>query len=316
MRLPPVNPDGFAAFNPQSVFDKDHFLTGLSILLDYFNAGNTPSELYDLHVRSHNWCETYYGHDNFELRPPMSVLAAHPDVFNFSINSRERLRTSDGDSMDTDEAFPTYTEPSLFDDGVISDLMDTLAAEQASAMALCKDGSDTHEPLLAAHLKDTRVVWYIPEMLAHLAKLNLDAITDPHPGQSCFSDCMDTDDVQYATAMSVDTRGRNGSSMSICKTTERSSRTMSLNRVCEETSWVAPECAMTDASLESDRSWWTCNTSPDEDAMVICSNPASNVYKDGEDEEVESGNAMEGVVKTQRFGLVRNVMQWLGARAI
>lgn len=68
-----------------------YFRIGLEILLDYFNRGNTFVDLLRVQQAARWWCRGYYDASRVPCSRPTTVLAAHPDLFDFSKLSWNRV---------------------------------------------------------------------------------------------------------------------------------------------------------------------------------------------------------------------------------
>ncbi|KIE01796.1 hypothetical protein MAJ_02018, partial [Metarhizium majus ARSEF 297] len=192
--MPPlerVDRSTFTPFNPGPLMDPNSFMLAITVIIDYINFGNTRQEVVQLRDLAQAWCERYYSTPQFALHELDRVLKHHPNMFNFSIISRARLdplpaaaaNTNDDDdddnAMDVD-GFPTYIEPSLFDDNVLYELLDIVAARQQHLQRMHNDDPYAHlrPQVSAASLKETHIIWNLPGVMASLARLNIAALDD------------------------------------------------------------------------------------------------------------------------------------------
>lgn len=188
-------------FETDITYDENHFIAGLEIILEYLNFGNTYEELWNVKNRSRLWCCEYYSCTTFQQYTLGPVLNAHPNLFDFSIPSWNRLLPlpqEDDQPMSTDRntntsgsgsgsgsadsEFPTYTEPVLLDDDVVYALVDGMQEESERISP-----EDTDEdpygmlrtPLTAGALRQSPLIFYVPELICHLSQMTVEDSLEP-----------------------------------------------------------------------------------------------------------------------------------------
>ncbi|KAK3190610.1 hypothetical protein K4F52_003301 [Lecanicillium sp. MT-2017a] len=167
-------------------FEASQLLSGLGIILDYLNDGNTVAELTGIKTRAFNWCVAYYYTVFFKCRTTKAIVDAHPHLFEPTIPSALRLEgPSDVDvedeEMDQDEPekedqtgdkcpFPDYSEPVLLNDDVVYGVLE-LYDENKARLAASRHTFGTR--ISAKDLQTSPIIFYIPEVLCHLSSIRL-----------------------------------------------------------------------------------------------------------------------------------------------
>ncbi|KAG8421779.1 hypothetical protein J3458_003624 [Metarhizium acridum] len=305
--LKPVDRSTFTPFNPGLVLDPNNFMAAIAIILDYINFGNSRVEVVEVRDLAQAWCKEYFNTPLFARHELDTVLEHHPNMFNFALMSRARLDPLPPEDVAMDvDGFPAYCEPSLFDDHVIHQLVDVVAARQAHLQQL-HGASDHYAHVLpqvsAASLKETRIIWNIPGVMASLARLNIAALDDgtgypmfvDPPGPTAEDGSMD------AGAASTGRASGCRSEMSLDNSS--GSCSMSLDRPFDD----GPE--LSDDSFQTADSGGTFHTARTSSWAGLAA-PAGDdsrmdtVVEDAAAEQGPAGEAMEGVLRGY-FGMIK-----------
>ncbi|KAK9439443.1 hypothetical protein VB005_07598 [Metarhizium brunneum] len=333
----------FTPFNPSPLLDPNNFMLAITVIIDYINFGNTRQEVVQLRDLAQAWCERYFSTPHFTRHKLDRVLKHHPNLFNFSIISRARLDSlpaaaaaantnndndNDNTAMDVD-GFPAYVEPSLFEDHVLYEMLDIVAARQQHLQQIPNGDPYAHlrPQVSAASLKDSHIVWNLPEVMASLARLNIAALDDgtgtpmfvdpPAPTAADSSMNAGATSAQRPSASGSDTSPGCGSGcdcMSLDGTPEEDAEV--LDRTSDE------DAELSDASFltaESDGTFQTARTSPEAAGPGALARDDSQMDPtDSEEAAAEQdapGEAMEGIEEQRHpvlrgyFAMIRRKME-------
>lgn len=343
----------FTPFNPSPLLDPNNFMLAITVIIDYINFGNTRQEVVQLRNLAQAWCERYFSTPQFARHKLDRVLKHHPNLFNFSILSRARLDSlpavaaantnnddNDNTAMDVD-GFPTYIEPCLFEDHVLYEMLDIVAARQQHLQQIHNGDPYAHlrPQVSAASLKNTHIIWNLPEVMASLARLNIAALDDgtgtpmfvdpPAPAQraSVSGSDMSPDCSSGCDCMSLD------------GTPDEDAEAEVLDGAPEEDAELLDGTSSEDAELsdtsfltaESEGTFQTARTSPEAvDVGALVRDTSRMVLTDFEDATAEQdasteqdaaaeqdvpGEAMEGVEQQRHpvlrgyFAMIRRKME-------
>ncbi|KAF5126005.1 hypothetical protein E5D57_010699 [Metarhizium anisopliae] len=345
----------FTPFNPSPLLDPNNFMLAITVIIDYINFGNTRQEVVQLRDLAQAWCERYFSTPQFARHKLDRVLKHHPNLFNFSIISRARLDSlpaaaaantdndNDNTAMDV-YGFPTYVEPSLFEDHVLYEMLDIVAARQQHLQQIPNGDPYAHlrPQVSAASLKDSHIVWNLPEVMASLARLNIAALDDgtgtpmfvdpPAPTAADSSMNAGAAPAQRASASGSDMSPGCGSGcdcMSLDGTPDEDAEAEVLDGTPEEDAEVLDRTSDEDAELsdasfltaESDGTFQTARTSPEAagpGALARDGDDSQMGPTDSEEAAAEQdapGEAMEGVEEQRHpvlrgyFAMIRRKME-------
>ncbi|GAO15789.1 uncharacterized protein UV8b_03091 [Ustilaginoidea virens] len=163
--------------NNNVTITQETYLPALALIIHYFNAGNTPSELAQIRTQAQTWCKSYFKTDTPPCHAPPELVAAHPHLFDLGIPSWQRLQHRAAFAQETDAdgdqtlPFPDCLEPTLLEDYEIYEMVNRLHNEQAVHGQQADDYGRWRVPVTAADVGYTPLVFYIPDIMVHLARL-------------------------------------------------------------------------------------------------------------------------------------------------